>query len=429
VSAFYRDMSNGAFTFVPAAETSAYGRAGNTNKADAANDGIVHVNLPEAHGNWADSYYDDAQAAGSMLAAFSRALAAADAFVDFARYDSDADGKLSSSELAIAFVIAGYEDAIDGESLPEGSYSLWSHAWSYADAGVANPKHDGVTLDEYIAIAEKARSADDDAAQDIQEPLSVLTHELGHYLGLPDLYDTSDGDGDWAEHTVNQTSLMADGEWATTRDAKGRTSYVPTALDAWSRYQLGWVKPTVVEKGGVYTVSAQDSDKGYSMLLVPTSRKGEYYLIENRTFTGHDAGLAGEYGDYRNGGLVIWHIDDGVVRLYLQANQVNAAAHRPGVMPLYPEEDDQFAYSLKYGSSTPDASSPFWTLSLFKELFGSARYLDLPLYGKGAKADDPDARVLSGIRIEFLDDAGQDMRIRILMPGDAEEEKQESEPQ
>jgi hypothetical protein len=117
------------------------------------------------------------------------------------------------------------------------------------------------------------------------------------------------------------------------------------------------------------------------------------------------------------------------VRLSLQANQVNAAAHRPGVMPLYPEEDGQFAYSLKYGSSTPDASSPFWTLSLFKELFGSARYLDLPLYGKGAKADDPDARVLSGIRIEFLDDAGQDMRIRILMPGDAEEEKQESEPQ
>ena len=419
VSAFYRDMSNGAFTFVPAAETSAYRNAGNTNKADAENDGIVHVNLPEAHGNWADAY-DDVKVAGAMLACFSRALVAADAYVDFARYDADADGKLDPTELAIAFVVAGYEEASVSGSLPAGSYSLRAHAWSYSDAGFTNPELDGVMLDKYVALAEKMPS-DDGKDEDVQEPLSVLMHELGHYLGLPDLYDTAGGKGDWAEHSVGQTSLMADGEWATAYK-KGKTVYSPTALDAWSRYELGWVKPTVVKKGGVYTVSAQDSKSGYSALLVPTANKGEYYLIENRTFTGHDVGLSDGCADYRDGGLVIWHIDNGVVERCRSSNQVNGSKHRPGVMPLFPETDGKLDYSLSYASTLPERIFPFWTSGLFKEWFGSEKYLDLPLYGTGENADDPDARTLSGIRIEFLDDAGMQMRIRIIMPGEEEPE-------
>ena len=339
VSVYYSDMSLGAFAFTPADETSAFGQDGNTNTPDAENDGVVHVTLDEAHGNWGDAYYSDNKIAGAMLAAFGRILNAANPYVDFASYDTDGDGAIAATELAIAFVIAGYEAALAGGSMPAGTYSLWSHAWSYSDAGVTKPKFDGVTLDDYIAIAEKVHG-DSGASSDTQEPLSVLMHELGHYLGLPDLYDTTDEAGDWLDHAVDAASLMATGNWAEVADASGKTDYVPAALDAWSRYELGWVKPTVVTKGGVYTVSAQDSKNGYTMLLIPTTNKGEFYLIENRTFTGHDAGLALEYPDYTNGGLVIWHIDNGIVERYLASNQVNGSAHRPGVTPLFPEESD-----------------------------------------------------------------------------------------
>lgn len=427
VSAYYRDMSGDAFTFAPAAESSAYGVDGNTNKADAANDGVVHVNLPEAHGDWRDAYYDDGKVAGAMLNTFSRILAAADSYVDFASYDTDGDGKIETNELAIAFVIAGYETALSGDGLPANARSIWAHAWSYSDAGLDAPKLDGVALDDYIAVGEKTYDTSGKKPRDVQEPISILVHELGHYLGLPDLYSTTSDDGRWSEHSVDATSLMADGELATVTDSKGRSVYKPVALDAWSRYELGWVKPTVVKKGGVYTVSAQGSKNGYSVLLVPTKNKGEYYLIENRTFSGHDAGLAGQYEDYKNGGIVIWHIDNGIVTRYLESNQVNGGSHHPGVVPLYPEEDDyQFGYSLKYRASEPDTNYPFWTKSLFKELFPGATFLDLPLYGT---KDKPTARTLSGIRIEFLTGPGEDMRIRILMPGEEESQQEpEEEP-
>ena len=423
VSTYYRDMSNGKFTFVPATESSAYGIGGNTNKADAANDGVIHVTLPEAHGNWEDEYYSDTKVAGAMLATFGRALAAADAFVDFASYDKDGNGKLDANELAIALIIAGYESALDSEGLPANSYSMWAHAWSYSDAGLKLPKLDDVKLDDYIAIAEKTRTGTGKRAKDAQEPLSVLIHELGHNLGLPDLYDTSLHGGKWSDYNVDSTSLMADGEWAGVTDSKGKDVYIPAALDAWSRYQLGWVKPTVVKKGGVYTISAQDSKNGYSVLLIPTKNKGEYYLIENRTFTGHDSGLANEYDEYSNGGLIIWHIDNGVVKRYLASNQVNATGHRPGVIPLYPENNSGLAYSLKFKSSQPETYYPFWTRSHFKQLFGSESFLDLPLYGTGRNANRPDARDLSGIRIEFLTDEGSEMSIRIIVPREDSDEK------
>jgi hypothetical protein len=200
-------------------------------------------------------------------------------------------------------------------------------------------------------------------------------------------------------------------------------------MDAWSRYQLGWTMPTVVTSEGVYTITAQDSQNGYSTLLIPTANAGEYYLIENRTFTGRDAGLANMYRYYENGGLVIWHIDDNVVREYRASNAVNHTVHRPGVVPLFTElsDDDStgFQFSLNYKDSLALSSEPFWSRSMWKELFPHARALDLPLYGTGADADARIGRVLSGIKIEFLTDAGPEMRIRIAFTdpdADPEEE-------
>lgn len=420
---YYDTMSSGKFTFTPAEETSAYGENGNTNTKDAPNDGIVHVTLPEAHGNWAGKYTESDAVATSMLSAFEHALEKASEVVDFARYDSDDDGSLANNELSIAFIVAGYETSLLSVSHTAPWYSLWGHQWSYTNAGRVLPRVDGVTVDSYVAVGEKSTDIVGDKVVSSQTPYAIITHEMGHVLGLPDLYDTAAVEGDdWWEYTVDEASLMGTGNYAVVGSKGGATVYKPTALDAWSRYQLGWTTPTVVTKSGVYTVSAQNSKRGYTTLLIPTKRKGEYYIIENRTFSGYDAGLASSYDGYKNGGIVIWHIDNGVISRYLATNEVNASTHRPGVMPLYAEEGENKAgdwvYTLDYKTSSPDTSLLFWTKSMWKKYFGSAAALNLPLYGKGKKGDDPMRRLFSGVRIQFLTNAGPDMKIRIVMPGD-----------
>ena len=413
IAAYYSAMSNGAFTFAPASETSAYGVDGNTNKADKSNDGVVHVLLPEAHQNWAG--FETAAADASMLAMLDRAFEASSAYVNYANYDLDGDGTLEANELAIAFVIAGYE-ASDGTEPT--AYALWAHHRDLPTEGDARFVADGVTLKSYVAVGEQragyARSSSDAALA------AKLEHELGHQLGLPDLYDTtySKYGDEWVGYEPGELSLMSGGESATIEDARGNERYASTALDAWSRYALGWTTPTVVTKGGVYTVTAQDSKSGYTTLLIPTSRTGEYYLIENRTFTGRDAALKTTFGDdYSNGGIVICHIDNGIVTQYAASHKVNMSSHHPGVSPLYYCEGlDGSLAELR--DSAPLEYAPFWSKSAWRKFYPNAPVLHLPLYGAGSGANKVSSLQFSGICIEFLTNAGSEMKIRIYMPGD-----------
>ena len=110
LAAYYDDMSLGQFTFVPMNETCSHESGDTTNKADKANDGIVHVTLELEHSDWT------VPGSEIFMSTFGSALLemikAADRFVDFASYDTNHDGELSSDEAALGFVIAGYEAAV-----------------------------------------------------------------------------------------------------------------------------------------------------------------------------------------------------------------------------------------------------------------------------------------------------------------------------
>src|SRR6185295_9477537 len=63
--------------------------------------------------------------------------------------------------------------------------------------------------------------------------IGVVCHELGHFFGLPDLYDTdgsSEGSGNW--------DLMAAGSWS----FDGSQHY-PSHMSAWCKMKLGWIAP------------------------------------------------------------------------------------------------------------------------------------------------------------------------------------------
>jgi len=189
----------------------------------------------------------------------------------------------------------------------------------------------------------------------------VLAHEVGHQIGLPDLYDTQSG-----MSVVGYWDLMDFGSGVGVVVADPRTEepyYVtgilPGSLSAWSKSYLGWVEPDTVGDGGDYVLRAtelQDDAPNREALFVRMNSY-EYFLIENREcdLDGDSTGILladpsldstgvimGPVNEARQfnyeydwplpgSGLLIWHIDDVMVRFGNPYDIVNAFPGRRGV--------------------------------------------------------------------------------------------------
>ncbi|AJQ94979.1 putative Zn-dependent protease, contains TPR repeats [Gynuella sunshinyii YC6258] len=194
--------------------------------------------------------------------------------VDFSLYDGNGDGRVSPQELALVFVVAGYENAYGGASAPRPN--IWAHQ-SYA--GVTS---DGVTLGSYVVVGELHGNH--------PATIGIIAHELGHLVfNLPDLYDrdgSSQGIGSWG--------LMGFGVWNT---AYGKLGDSPARMLAWSREQTGFGNE----------VSIDETDK--NILLQPGQyvkvRLSNYetLYLEQRDGSSFDAGLRGS-------GMLISHVDN-----------------------------------------------------------------------------------------------------------------------
>ncbi|MBX7256995.1 MAG: M6 family metalloprotease domain-containing protein [Candidatus Hydrogenedentes bacterium] len=266
VKEFYLENTYGTFTVTTANET--YG---------TANDGIVHITRPVVHPN---------MGGGDSRPEASAILSAANSYVNYATFDSNSDGTITSDELAIVMILAGYENAYGGTYTPK----VWGHAWTLSSALML----DGVNLQPYTMFGERHRS---DADDNHMATIGIMCHELGHLmLELPDLYDTdesSEGIGNWG--------LMGGGSWNYIGTWAGDS---PAHLSAWCKSALDIVTPTdVLSSTTGANILEGSSNASILRLWVDKYRIGEYFLIENRQQSGFDAGLPGN-------GLLIWHVDD-----------------------------------------------------------------------------------------------------------------------
>ena len=417
ITAYYSDMSFGKFTFLPAQETSACDGSYNTNTADRVNDGVVHVKLSKLHEDWATDYTQTKPKKTreqylSLTKVFLAAIDKASEYVDFAAYDADGNGVIENTELAICFIVAGYEgsylesyDAVGAEKV------LWAHAYTLVDMiadysfDLTPPTPGGVTVSDYITVAEELEPG-------LPQPISTLAHELGHYLGLPDLYDTDYSlNAQWSDYQINTVSIMCSG-WGYDPETDG---YVPFSMDPWCRYKLGWIDPVIAQSNGDYDVKGQSytASDAYAVVLIPTQKSKEYYLAENRQLTKWDAGMTTSYeGASRIGGVILWHIDDAVFDKYNEYNAVNNAYHRPAIMPLFPEEVNGVVTFT--GTGTVFSDNPFYDRTYaIERLELENAVIDLPVYGTGGLADQRTARWSSGITVEFLNDSAADMQLRV----------------
>lgn len=199
------------------------------------------------------------------------AIAAADPFLDFSKYDNDLDDYVDG----ITIIHAGYGAEQTGS--PD---EIWSHrGW------ISTQFRDDVYIDSY-SIQPHVRLGDNIT------DIGVFCHEFGHVLGLPDLYDTdgsSEGCGDW--------TLMAGGSW----NGGGHT---PAHYDPWCKSVLGYLEPInlLVNTAGVEFPRVEETPIVYR-LWKDGVVGAQYFLVENRQQALFDVGLPGE-------GLVIWHVDE-----------------------------------------------------------------------------------------------------------------------
>lgn len=225
-----------------------------------------------------------------------------------------------------------------------------------------------------------SRSGSDAVGNQFVLPLSInglLTAQIGSHLGLPDLFNTETG-----LSGIGRFGLM---------DGAGIFSYnglFPPEPLAWEKIFLGWETPFLVDTNSESTISlpALSNQSDQSIAKIPLSTS-EYFLVENRhrdpegngvtitikksdgsyidqTFTNSDSEfvnqepgfddllepgvvvdvsnydfslpgglMSEENGSERelNGGILIWHIDEGVIDSKITQVGINNNPNRKGV--------------------------------------------------------------------------------------------------
>lgn len=247
-------------------------------------------------------YYSDSAGTPRAADLVREAVDAAElAGANFSNYDNDNDGDVDG----ILTVHSG-----PGAEVGSQTQYIWSHRWVLNGGSQGSVFYDGVWINDYMINPETRGTLSNPRIVGI----GVLCHEFGHNLGLPDLYDTNQSNGD--SEGIGNWGLMGGGGWL-------GGEHFPANFCAWSRVENGWDTPTSLTIGnsGNYTMNPASLNQN-EMYRINTQNSNEYFLLENRQKRGLDSMLNGT-------GLAIWHINTSKTNMF--QNQVNGDETEKGV--------------------------------------------------------------------------------------------------
>lgn len=274
---------------------------------------IAYVRLPQNITYYADELYGFGENfpqnnAGVVYDALS---SLDDSGFDFMPYADPKSGQVEN--LVVIFAGSNYGYTSDPHN------SLEATAFSLSAGGMVGGyiSNGGEIFDNFTFCPEKHGEV-----EGVMARLGVCVHEHGHALGMFDLYDRS------GETTgTGRFDLMSYGGYGADND--GARPFHPSV---YSKEQLGWAEPVEVLAGyQIVTLSpAENQADTYKIYPRGDISSSEYFLLENRQPFGfdsawRDAGLCP--------GLLIWHIDDGIVQDYALINRVNSRGAEPDFPP------------------------------------------------------------------------------------------------
>ena len=192
---------------------------------------------------------------------------------DFTPYDWDGDGQVEQ----VIFIYAGYggneaADICDGH--------IWPNTASFTKVYANDRK---LSISNYTASAELW-------SNDRLCGIGTVCHEFTHSLGLPDIYPTTSSAG---YSIVDEWDLMDGGNFT-------NNGWCPPNYTGMEKMLLGWATPVVIDEPDSFSGMLPISEGG-PIYQVKKSNT-EYYLLENRQWSGWDLRLPGH-------GLVVFHVD------------------------------------------------------------------------------------------------------------------------
>jgi M6 family metalloprotease-like protein len=239
--------------------------------------------------------------------------------IELSQFDTDKNGNLATAELAIGFIVDGWESAI-GSNSP----SFWGVSTSGTPAASAT---NGVKVASFFGQGAYHRRTGN--IPNDMLTTGIIAHEMGHSgYSFSDTYDygtltgsnTTCGQGYW--------SLQTQGSWA--RKTGENSGATPGYQDAYNLVRSGFVTPGVANIGESGVMDNHlDIYIAQTPIITPyiaapathpygTRYGGQYFLLQQRKFgnvDNYDQGAFGSISSAANvstGGILIFHVDAAV---------------------------------------------------------------------------------------------------------------------
>ncbi len=295
----------------------------------------------------------------NFLALLNDLVSFLDPTVDFSRYDADNDGVVDST----IFVHSGYGGEDTGDTIND----IYSQTIFFSGIPIATG--DGVSIVDCVIVPEEKFYNDPDGIDNGNEDLigiGVIVHEMGHLMGLPDLYPTTTQGGVTGNFSgVGILDLMSFGLWGNNLLLDQDT---PTHLSAWSKMFLGWLTPVELSTTSFSNIMApvEAVPEAFKVLINGPGDPTQYILIENRQIT--DTTIPNPAWLFDNSlpgtGVVIWHVDENVINSRLATNSVNVDPDFKGLDVEEADGGDEFDRTI-IGATPNDRAIFFGDLGDF----------------------------------------------------------------
>ena len=217
-------------------------------------------------------------------------LASADG-VSFSPYDTNNDSYCD----VVIVIYAGVGEADATTTYPE---SVWPCHWDLSSAayygmggtGAFRPASGDPLVNGFAVFNELYNGNDTGTTID---GIGTFVHEFGHCLGLPDLYDTGNGN----HYGMGYWDVMCMGLF-------NNGGFTPVGYSAYEKVFMGWVDYITPQPGNYYTLpiwNQKNENTDKALCIKSNVNQNEYFVVENRRKVGWDRYIPCE-------GLMITHV-------------------------------------------------------------------------------------------------------------------------